>query len=588
MKKFLSSLLVLAMLLSLAAGCGAGSSGTVAAESGAETATEETTGAESTADTAAPAETADEAPATAGASAEEDVSSSETVAGREITLPIVEEPITYSYWICYAPFAADLVNTDTLEGILVLDTIQEISGIHFDFTTANGAADRDNFNLMVAAGDYCDIIFDMSYYSTGLEGAVEEGIIQDLADVLPEKCPTYWSYLTKDTSTLMAAYTDSGYMPTICALTPEVGQEVVGPVLRKDWLDEFGMDMPETYDDLYDYLEAAYTEKGAMMELQSTDGISVDLGYGENLSLGEYEVIDGQVEYALGTERLKNYLSLMNRLYTAGIISQDFFSSSNSDLSSQARMDFGSGSNSFLSVAANNTSDIMMNVTEDSFEMAVMPYVSADGATENHVGAGTLLGMMKDSDAWAFSADCDDIDPLLDLVEYLFSDDAYLLTNYGVEGETYTLDENGDPSYTDLIINNPDGLSYFFASYVYATNAAWSFVPFLNDMSRTFYDFNDNQWQVYEDLKSLSDCACNYPDYAVMTTDESSEYASIESDLSTYVDSMILAFIVGSSNLEADFDAYLDTLYDMGLQDMLDLKQAAYDRAMERAAELGI
>ena len=115
------------------------------------------------------------------------------------------------------------------------------------------------------------------------------------------------------------------------------------------------------------------------------------------------------------------------------------------------------------------------------------------------------------NDNWAFSADCEDIDPLLDLVEYLFSDDAYLLTNYGVEDVTYTLDEDGKPHYTDLIINNPDGLSYFFASYVYATNAASGFFPFLNDMSRTFFDFTENQWQVNEDLRTLSDCAWNYP-----------------------------------------------------------------------------
>ena len=428
-------------------------------------------------------------------------------------------------------------------------------------------------------------MFAMGYYGTGLEGAVEDGIIQDLADVLPEKCPTYWSYLSKDTSTLMAAYTDSGYMPTICALTPEVAQEVVGPVIRKDWLDEFGMEVPRTYDELYDYLKKSYDEKGAIYEVPTTDGLFFDLAYGQNIDLDGYEVVDGQVEFGLAQDRAKDYFKFMNRIYTDGLMSQDFFSSTNADLGSQSRLDFGLGLNSLVSTAANNTSDIMMNVSDDAFEMAVLPYVSADGG-EAHVGESTLLGMMKDNDNWAFSADCADIDPLLDLVEYLFSDDAYLLTNYGVEDVTYTLDSEGKPHYTDLIINNPDGLSYFFASYVYATNAASSFFPFLNDMSRTFYDFTDNQWQVYEDLRTLSDCAWNYPTYAVMTTDETAEYASIESDLSTYLDSKILEFITGSADVDKEWDSFVDTLYAMGLQDMIDLKQDAYDRAMERVNDL--
>ena len=167
------------------------------------------------------------------------------------------------------------------------------------------------------------------------------------------------------------------------------------------------------------------------------------------------------------------------------------------------------------------------------------------------------------------------------MVEFLYSDEGYLLTNYGVEGESYTM-VDGEPQYTDLVINNPDGLSYFFASYVYATNAASGFFPYINDMSRSFYNFNDNQWQVFEDLKKISDCEYNYPAYANMSVDETTAYAGIESDLSTYMDSTVLEFIVGTRDIDAEFDSFVETLYDMGLQDMIDIKQAAYDRAMQR------
>lgn len=502
-------------------------------------------------------------------------------AGPSYTIPISEETLDYSIWLTYAPFAAELVNTETMEGMLVLDKLQEITNIHFDVTAANGAAEQDNFNLMIAAGDYCDILSSMSFYATGLEGAVEEGIVQDLAEVLPEKCPIYWSYLTANTNTLMRAYTDSGYMPAICVVTPEVGQEVVGPILRQDWLNEFGMDMPKTYDDLYNYLEKAYTEKNANYVIESTTGIIADFAYGSNIALGGFAVVDGEVQYGDVQDEFKDYLKFMNKLYTAGIISQDFFADTTNDLSSEARLNFGLGTNSLVCTAANNTSDIMMNVTDPNFEMAVMPYVSVDGNSENHIGPASLTDTMKDDDPWCFSTTCKDIDPLLQMVEYMFSDEGYLLTNYGVEGETYTL-VDGEPQYTDLIINNPDGLSYFFASYVYTTNAASGFFPYVNDMKKTFYDFNDNQWQVYEDLRNLADCTYNYPSYASMTTEESGEYSSIESDLSTYAESTVLEFIVGTRDIDAEFDSYVETLYDMGLQDLIDLKQAAYDRAMKR------
>ena len=501
------------------------------------------------------------------------------------TIPISEEPLTYSIWMTYAPFAADLVNVETMEGMLVLDTLQEVTNIHFDVTAANGAAEQDNFNLMIAAGDYTDIISSMNFYATGLEGAVEEGIIQDLAEVLPEKCPIYWSKLTANTNTLMRAYTDSGYMPTICVLYPEVGQEVIGPVLRGDWLDAWGMEMPKSYDDLYAYLEKANTEKGAIYEVGTTDGMVGDLALGDNIVLGGFAVIDGEVQYGSVQPAFKDYLKFMNKLYTNKIISQDFFADTAADLSMAARQNFGLGTNSLLSVGANNTPDVMMNVTDEAFEMRVMPYVSASGTVENHLGPDTLTDTMKDDDPWAFSTECEDIEPLLQMVEFMFSDEGYLLTNYGVEGESYTM-VDGEPQYTDMIIANPDGLPYFFASYVYATNAATGFFPYINDMSKTFYEFNDNQWQVFEDLKQLSDCAYNYPSYASMSTEESSEYSSIESDMATYMDSKVLEFIVGSADIDAEFDTFVDTLYEMGLQDLIDIKQAAYDRAMERVARI--
>ena len=577
-KNLLSLFLSLVLVLGMFAGCGTEAAPAESASAPAESAP-------------ASAETPD------AASAEEELFVPEIPAAdsaaeepEEIvpsyTIPISEEPLTYSIWMTYAPFAADLVNTETMEGMLVLDTLQEITNIHFDVTAANGAAEQDNFNMMIAAGDYTDIISSMNFYATGLEGAVEEGIIQDLADVIPEKCPIYWSKLSANTNTLMRAYTDSGYMPTICVLYPEVGQEVIGPVLRGDWLDAWGMEMPKSYDDLYAYIERANAENGAIFDVVATDGMVGDLAMGDNIVLGGFSVIDGEVQFGSAQPAFKDYLKFMNKLYTNKLISQDFFADTATDLNMAARNNFGAGTNSLLSVGANNTPDVMMNVTDEAFEMRVMPYVSASGTAENHLGPDTLTDTMKDDDPWAFSTECDNIEPLLQMVEFMFSDEGYLLTNYGVEGETYTM-VDGKPQYTDMIIANPDGLPYFFASYVYATNAATGFFPYVNDMSKTFYEFTDNQWQVFEDLKKLSDCAYNYPSFASMTTEESGEYSSIESDLSTYMDSKVLEFIVGSADIDAEFDAFVDTLYEMGLQDLIDIKQAAYDRAMERVARIG-
>ena len=144
MKKLLSILLAAAMLLGPLSGCGASSGSTSAA---AESAAEVQSEADEAQEQETPAEVKPETAEPEADSAEEASDAEETeleVAGREISLPISEDVLTYTYWLCYAPFAADLIDTDTMEGILVLDTLQEITNIHFDMTAANGAAEQDS------------------------------------------------------------------------------------------------------------------------------------------------------------------------------------------------------------------------------------------------------------------------------------------------------------------------------------------------------------------------------------------------------------------------------------------------------------
>jgi putative aldouronate transport system substrate-binding protein len=571
--------MALALCLTLFSGCG--STGTSEAASSQEAAVS----AEASVSAEAPA--VQEAPESAPPEEEASVVSAEEEDAEEPSyhLPISEEPLTYSLWMTYAPFAGELMDTEHMEEMNVFQAIAAETNINFDIIAANGGAEADNFNLMIAAGDYTDIITSLNNYYSGKEGAVDDGVIQDLAAVLEEKCPIYWSYLSSDTNTLMAAYTESGYMPCICMLSPEVGQESQGLVIRKDWLEEFGMTVPTTFDELTAYLEEAQTQYGAGYDMTNTLGVIQELGAGLNLNLGGFTVEDGTVLYSYAQDSFKTYLKFINNLYNENIISKDFFSQSSNDLSGAARQTFALGQNSMILTTATNTADILEYAGGD-VPMVVQPYVSEDGTTEAHVLTSYHLNLMKHDDTWAFTYECEDIDPLLELVEFLYSDDGYVLANYGIEGDTYTLDENGEPQWTDYITDNPDGLSFFFASYVYATNAATAFVPFLSDLSKTFYEFNDNQWEVYEDLKNLSDAAYNLPSYVSMTSEESTEYDSLYTDVDTYAQTEILSFITGTSDIDADFDSFVSGMNDLGLTRMIELEQTAYDRAISRAAEL--
>ena len=163
-------------------------------------------------------------------------------------------------------------------------------------------------------------------------------------------------------------------------------------------------------------------------------------------------------------------------------------------------------------------------------------------------------------------------------MDYLFTDDAYLLTNYGVEGEAYIIDADGNPQWTDLVANNPDGLSFFFAGYRYAANAATTYLPRILDVETTFQDFTDDQWDIYNACLNLPRGEYNFPAYVKMTSEEESRYNNIKSDLSITYEEMTLRFIVGDADIDEEFDAYVQNMYQLGLQELINIKQASYDR----------
>ena len=63
-----------------------------------------------------------------------------------------------------------------------------------------------------------------------------------------------------------------------------------------------------------------------------------------------------------------------------------------------------------------------------------------------------------------------------------------------------------------------------------------------------------------------------------LTAEESSKYASLINDINTYVESSYGAWFALQSKVEDDWDNYISTLQGMGIQDAIDIYQAALNR----------
>lgn len=574
-KQFLAMLLALALCLGLA-GCGGGAASS-AAPADSSTKTEESAKAP---------EQPSEAPsaATEASAPEESAAEPAEPEGLQVVeLPIETDAVHYSCWMPVAPYVSTMMNLeDFSEQVAMVKMINEMTNVYIDFNAvAGGFVEQESFNLMIAGGDYTDIIGVMNYYgsssgaaagSAGHEKAIEDGIIIDLYDDLKEYAPNYWTLLTSDDNAYMTMRTQSGYMGCIAQLLKKAGTENQGMIVRKDWLKASGVENLNTLDQYEQYLTYCKDNYGAYAYLQY-EGLDTDWGSAFNITPGAFNVVDGKVVHSFTTDAFKSYLTKMNDWYQKGLFNDDFYN--DTDITT-VRTDMANDLCSFVDGSAEGMSNIFdMNPENTAMELQATAYPKADGVDEIHVGFESKL--IKNSDTWAVSTACADPIPLLKLVNWLYSEEGQLVYNWGEEGVSFEYDENGQPQWTDLVVNNPDGLNFMFASYLYATGVGSVYFPGVYDMEKGFYSYNDDQLEAVDTLASLTDGANNLPAYVSLDNAEQDRYNSIATDLDTYAKGMILKFILGDEPM-SNYQSFLDTCMDMGLQQMTEIYQGAYDR----------
>lgn len=158
------------------------------------------------------------------------------------------------------------------------------------------------------------------------------------------------------------------------------------------------------------------------------------------------------------------------------------------------------------------------------------------------------------------------------LLDYLYSDEGMMLMNFGVEGEQYEV-VDGELKYTDLIMNNPDGLSPQDALRSFGVQSLLTLRQdvryenaFVSDAVRSIREQYENEGHVGKAFPTLA-----------FTSDEQSIINEKYTEIETYVNEMIDKFIMGVESLD-QFDAYAAKVESMGLQDVLNVYQTAYDR----------
>lgn len=160
-------------------------------------------------------------------------------------------------------------------------------------------------------------------------------------------------------------------------------------------------------------------------------------------------------------------------------------------------------------------------------------------------------------------------------INFLFSPEGYLLTNFGIEGETYVM-ENGKPKVTEYFTNNPDGLSSVEAQRF--LGARPSFANFMSQEFDVQVKMTDPFIGPSVDILKKFGKQPSFP-RVMPTVDEIDVLKDIGVDLLTYVAENRDMFMLGERPLD-EFDDFVQEVKDMGLDEVLAIKQQQYERYM--------
>ncbi len=458
------------------------------------------------------------------------------------------------------------------EGTLALMTaLEHTTGISVKLQLLPAQDYITGLQTQEASGTVSDLIMDAPDFMLQTQ---RTNWLLPLDDLIAEYGPNYIEAAKKCYDGVQALVTDDDNIMRLFRffdrpqLTPDIGA-----VVRQDWLNALVLEPPETYEDYHKLLLAIKNTYHPalpfrMLPAGITPGDNFTAGFGVSLgSIAPNEGFfqeDGVVKFGGLEPGFSDYVTTMRQWYEEGLITAVYRDEANIYTNSYLiDLSLGQSGVFFLPLASYETLSGMC----DFPIQAAMDPVRRSG-DQTHLAPSRATSLY--APGFSISVDCDDPELAMQAADWFYSDEALLIGNFGVEGKTYVLEEN-TPAYTDMIRNNPQGLSLSDAVSLYTADLQGVIYE-----KRRQYLLSDqmdvlNIWARQTDSENMMPAGLHF------TFQEGEEYSAIMADVNSYLDGAIAQLISGDMPL-SEIPAVQVRLIELNITRAIELKQAVLDR----------
>lgn len=437
------------------------------------------------------------------------------------------------------------------------------------------AMSSDQFNLMLASGDLPDIIVSDWIYNFpgGPAKAISDSLIIPLNEVMDKYAPNLKKFAKENPEIDKRMKTDDGKYSVFPAIRKDFDiRTYFGPILRKDWLDDLSLPVPETMDEWYTMLKAFKEKKNSPAPLSFEKGLpprNTGLIGAYGLYYGMF-MDNGKIKFGPAEPAYKDFLATMSKWYKEGLIDPDVATVDTKVLDSKVTSEktgaafslLGGGIGTWLSAVEKKN---------PKFDLVGAPYpVAKKGDKPKISSVSGVFGPFQS----AISSQCKNVEAAARWLDYAYGEEGHMFYNFGVEGQNYTM-VNGTPKFTDEIMNAPEGTRNILGKYVHMNGSM------IQD-PRAFAQYSVSRPQQEQAIKTWKSDADKYllPEIA-LTPAESDQVSTIMNDINSYVNEMYFKYLFGQEPIDK-FDSYVAQVKKLGLDKAIQLYQNALDRYQKR------
>ena len=487
---------------------------------------------------------------------------------------VTDEPVTYTFM--RSENAAVPHKDDTP----AYRAVEEITGVKLDITQISSADFNTKMMALYAANNMPDIF--SGTFGMSKREMVEDGALLDLTDLIEEYAPNIKA-LYEQSPDLNRTRVD-GRIYSLPRYRFDQNLEAgCSPFIRMDLLEESGLPIPTTWDELYDtllilmekYDMIGWGARGTGRILGTSTFLWMD-SFGADY--GAYKDDEGTWHIGRTEPEYKDAIEFLNKLVSSNVLDPEFVNMS----STQWQEGLSSGKYLFWydnATFAAGVNSALANFDPDAYFAPLPLLENPYGETQSYKQPDHY------TDQFFVDAGVEDPVTLIKFLDWCYSEEAAVIFAYGREGETFAYDENGQPYYLPEVIEHYVAMedSYYQACSELGVNNCYFTPAWLNLATEAFRLSDGNTidaqyiFDFYkEDL--LDGTIVERPVEPPLTPEQDQRINEIKQAVNDLSKTEFTKFVMGTRPME-EYDAFIEELRAKGIDEwaqILNEAEAAY------------